>query len=126
MFNSKHELALQMRAAHDTSYPLHWDFSAAGGIDYGEDHKAAALRELKEELGIENEITFIGEDEFRSETKTDKLYLYKTIYDGPFNPDPDEVASVQIFSLEKIRKMIETGDKFHPEFLYLWRKGIIK
>lgn len=126
VFNDKKELALQLRAAHDKSYPLHWDFSAAGGIEENEDHKNAAIRELKEELGIEGEIEFIGEVLYQSGGETDNLYIYKTTYNGQFSPNPNEVERIQFFSMDKIKEMIESGEKFHPEFLYVWNKGIIE
>ena len=46
VFNSENNLALQLRAAHDDSYPGHWDFSAAGGIEAHETLVDAAIREL--------------------------------------------------------------------------------
>lgn len=38
---------------------------------------------------------------------------------------PKEVEKVQFFALEDIQKMINSGDKFHPEFVLSWEKGII-
>jgi len=52
VINSEHKLALQLRAAHDDSYPSHWDFSAAGGIELNEPPMLAAVRELYEEIGV--------------------------------------------------------------------------
>jgi isopentenyldiphosphate isomerase len=45
-------LLLQKRAAHKDSHPLHWDISAAGHIDAGEEALTAAIRETQEELGV--------------------------------------------------------------------------
>jgi len=56
VFNNKGELALQLRAAKDDSFPSHWDFSAGGGINAGEDNKLSAQREVKEELGIDAKV----------------------------------------------------------------------
>lgn len=126
VFNKKGELALQLRSAQDTSYPLHWDFSAAGGIDPGEDSKDAALRELFEELGIKAEVESIGEETYRDENAQDELYIYKAYHDGPFSPDFTEVKEVKFFRLDKIEDMLKSGAKFHPEFPFLWDKGIIK
>lgn len=131
VFNDKGELALQLRAASDDSFPSHWDFSAAGGIDPGEDSKLSAQRELKEELGIEAEVEFITKEHFRypawnpDVTREVDVFLYRAYHNGPFSPDPKEVEKVQFFKLEVIKEMIESGHKFQPELVLAWNKGII-
>ena len=130
VFNKNHELALQLRAAHDGSYPSHWDFSAAGGIEEGEEPATAAARELKEELGITAYISFVTEITCifptwgTNEPREDYVYLYKAEHDGEFFPDPNEVQEARFFSLEAIDSMIFRGEKFHPEFKMIWSKRI--
>ena len=131
VFNDDGELALQLRAAHDDSYPSHWDFSAGGGIDAGEDEKLSAERELREELGIEARVEFITEEHYKyqaldpSVSREIDLFIYRTQHNGPFHLDSAEVQKVQFFKLATIQKMIKSGDKFHPEFVLSWNKGII-
>ncbi len=131
VFNDKGELALQLRSAKDDSFPSHWDFSAGGGIDSGEDEKLAAEREIKEELGFNASVEFIVKEHFTypawvpSITREVDLLIYKTHHNGPFNPDPIEVDKVQFFKLDTIKEMIQSGQKFHPEFIYSWNKGIV-
>lgn len=125
VFNDNGELALQLRAAGDKDYPLHWDFSAAGGIEVGEDNKTAALRELQEEIGIHANIDFMAEESYSQGDTLAHLYIYQCKHNGPFQPNPEEVEEVRFFSLENIKKMIEKGEKFHPEFLLLWERGVI-
>lgn len=47
------EVLLQLRAAAKASYPERYDVSSAGHIPAGEGFVSSALRELREELGIE-------------------------------------------------------------------------
>ena len=49
------EILLQRRAPQKDSYPNMLDISAAGHLDAGEDAITGAMRELKEELGIDAE-----------------------------------------------------------------------
>lgn len=131
VFNDNGELALQLRASNDSSFPTHWHFSAGGGIDPGEDSKLAIERELREELGIDANVEFITEEHYTypawnpAVTREVDLFIYKCRHNGHFNPDQTEVERVEFFKLETIKKMIESGVKFHPEFTLSWNKGII-
>ena len=132
VWNDRGELALQLRAANDDSFPSHWDFSAGGGIDAGEDEKLFAERELQEELGINAKLEFIIEEHYTypawnpSITREVDLFIFKTFHNGPFSPDPKEVQRIEFFKLEKIREMIESSEKFHPELILSLEKEIIK
>lgn len=126
VFNDKNELALQLRAATDTSYPSHWDFSAAGGIKDGEDPLDAANRELEEEIGIHGKLEPVGEVSYVDERGEDYLYIYKMRHNGSFNLDPNEVDDERFFALAVIASMIQAGEKFHPEFIFVWNKGVIQ
>lgn len=125
VFNDKKELLLQLRGPTDKSYPLHWDFSAAGGIDPNENHRMAARRELQEELGIGGKLEYLGEELYSESHSSDRLYVYKTVHNDPFKPDLREISKIKFFALEEIEKMLKLGKKFHPEFPFLWNKGII-
>lgn len=52
-FNSKAEILLAQRSVYKTIYPLLWDISVAGHVDAGETVEQAAIRETKEEIGID-------------------------------------------------------------------------
>lgn len=52
VFDSKGRLLLQQRSGEKRIWPRKWDVSAAGGVSAGETTRAAAVRELEEELGI--------------------------------------------------------------------------
>jgi isopentenyldiphosphate isomerase len=54
---------LQQRSKTKLIYPLLWDVSVAGHIEAGETITAGALREIKEEIGLnlkENHLTKVG------------------------------------------------------------------
>jgi isopentenyldiphosphate isomerase len=57
------QVLVQKRAADKDSFPGCWDISSAGHIPAGDDWVASALRELKEELGVEarpEHLQFLG------------------------------------------------------------------
>jgi isopentenyldiphosphate isomerase len=122
IFNKKGDMLLQMRG--NVSYcPFHWSTSVGGHVKSGESCKDAALREYKEELGANSPIEFFSKDFFKGTGGPDKfLYTFKSVYDGPFNPDKKDVEKIGFFSIKGIEKMIKNGEKFHPELLFLLRK----
>ncbi len=130
VFNDKGELLLQMRAANDDSFPSHWSFSAGGGVESGEDAKLSAEREVKEELGVDAKAEFVREEHLTYPSWTpnvmreEDLSLYKTHHNGPFNLDTKEIEKVEFFALDTIKKMIASGEKFHPSFVLLYNKGV--
>ncbi len=61
--NSKNEIMLQYRSKKMENHPDCWDISVAGHISSGEDATTAALREIKEEIGLNlpvDELKMIG------------------------------------------------------------------
>lgn len=63
IINSKQQVLLQKRSANKRMWPNTWDVSSGGHVLAGEFGFQAAIREAKEELGIElskNDIIFIG------------------------------------------------------------------
>ena len=53
VFNRKGEIFLQKRSLKKDNHPGVWDSSTSGHVDSGEDYDTAAVRELREEIGLE-------------------------------------------------------------------------
>jgi isopentenyldiphosphate isomerase len=53
IFNQRGQVFLQKRSMQNDSFPGAWDSSASGHLDTGEDYDACAVRELREEIGLE-------------------------------------------------------------------------
>lgn len=63
IYNSRNQLLLQRRHPHKEIYPDTLDISAAGHLSAGDTPVQAAIRETKEELGLDispDELEFIG------------------------------------------------------------------
>lgn len=53
LINSKKEILIQKRQNNKIAYPNYWDISAAGHVSSGETGLEGAMKETREELGIE-------------------------------------------------------------------------
>ena len=91
----------------------------------GETSKEAAIREMEEEIGIKTNIDFKWKDLYINKEQAGHqkfLVTFTTTFEGPFKVSPIEVEKVEFFSLDQIQEMINQGEKFHPELLFLLEK----
>jgi isopentenyldiphosphate isomerase len=123
IFNDKGEMALQLRSNKCSFCPYHWSTTVGGHVQAGESYEEAALREYEEELGTKSKIEFFSKDDYQG-TGTPKKFVvsFKAKFNGQFNHDPEAVERVEFFSINKIKQMIDKGEKFHPELLFLLKK----
>ncbi|MBU1178514.1 NUDIX domain-containing protein [Patescibacteria group bacterium] len=123
IFNDKNKMALQLRSAKVSFCPQHWSTAVGGHVKSGESCQAAAIREYDEELGTKSELAEFSKDYYEAEETPSKfLITFKSIFNGPFDPDLAVVEKVSFFPMEKIKEMAENGEKFHPELLFLLNK----
>lgn len=100
--NSLGELLLHQRSANKTAYPLYWSGAAAGHLVSGESYRAAARRELREEIGVEVDLQFVGK--FYSDEDREWVGVFLGFYDGEVTVEPAEVARVERFSPERLNE----------------------
>lgn len=126
IFNDKGEMALQLRSDKVSFCPNHWSTTVGGHVQSGESYEEAALREYEEELGAKSSLEPVGKDVYAAKGVPEKfLMTFKTNFNGPFNPDPEAVSRVDFFTIDKIKKMIAEGEKFHPELLFVLKKHFL-
>jgi len=125
VFNSRGEVFLQKRSMTKDSSPGLWDSSASGHLDCGEDYDACALRELREEIGLD-----LGECPRRlfkvdacSDTGQEFIWIYQCESDGPFTLHPEEIERGEWFAPEEVgRWMCQRPQDFAPAFMLVWGK----
>lgn len=113
--NSKGEYLIAQRSANRTAFPLIWE-CVDGSVVKGEDSLQGALREAKEEVGVD----LLPEKGQVIFTKTRKIIdgkIYNDImdvwlfdYDGEVdlgNATTDEVAQVAWMNREQIKELFE-------------------
>jgi isopentenyldiphosphate isomerase len=109
IFNSRGEIFLQKRSMKKDCFPGAWDSSASGHLDAGESYDDGAARELREELGLKllRPLERLFKIDACPETGQEFVWVYRSVSEGPFTLQPEE---------------IESGDWFSPEELTHWIK----
>ncbi|MBN2458959.1 NUDIX domain-containing protein [Candidatus Woesearchaeota archaeon] len=123
IYNRKGELLLQKRSRNMFRYPLHWTSSVSGSVNQGEEPADAALRELKEELGIEakkEDVKLLFKKYVEHDIKH-VVYAYRMVVDEVKDISNQEVVEVRFFPIAKVREMIRSKDNISPFFTTLFK-----
>ncbi|MBN1142517.1 MAG: NUDIX domain-containing protein [Deltaproteobacteria bacterium] len=129
VFNKKGELLLQKRSPDKDIQPGRWDTSVGGHLALGEDYRAAAGRETREELGLENlALTYLYGSRIRNEIESENVATFMAVAEGPFAFDTREIETVRFWTATEIAIALGSGvftSHFEEEWRsYLrWRQG---
>jgi isopentenyl-diphosphate Delta-isomerase len=111
VFNRRGELFLQKRSLTKDCFPGKWDSSAAGHLDCGEEYDACAIREVREELGIE--LPSLPQRLFKiaacAETGQEFVWVYACEHEGPFSLHPEEIEGGEWVEAERLHRWIRTA-----------------
>lgn len=113
---------LQKRSIH-ISKPGKLDKAVGGHVDEGETYKQAAVRELKEEIGlVDLELTEIVTS-FRTSEFFQAVYKATVPRTTIINFDPQEIESMLWMSTSEIDAHVQAapGD-FTPSFVEIWER----
>jgi isopentenyldiphosphate isomerase len=110
VLDSTGRLYLQRRALSKDTNPGRWDTSVGGHVAADEPVADALAREAREELGIEAAaarplFAYLYRNRFESEY----AHCFSLEYDGPFRPDPGEIAEGRFFTFAEVEAMVGTG-----------------
>lgn len=138
--NDKGELLLQKRSAHKDSNPGCYDISSAGHISSGDEVLPSAVREAKEELGVnisEADLMPLGvhrnfsKKEFYGHPFLDNEYSYvflcrKSIDINTLHLQKEEVESVKWMNIDEVIQHVKNNDIshcIHLEELYMIKES---
>lgn len=123
VFNKRKELFLQKRSRLKDNHPGVWDSSAAGHLNAGEGYESTAVRELAEELGIQDaEVQEVARVSACENTGWEHVRLYLSRYDGALRYPCSEIETGQWFSMDEIRVWVSARPQdFASGFLECWK-----
>jgi len=117
IFNRAGELFLQKRSIWKDRNPAVWDSSAAGHVDAGETYLEAAVREVREEIGVDCELEKIGKLPCMEENGWEFIEVFRGQHEGPFKLAPLEVEAGAFFPLNQVREWLaRSPEEFSPVF----------
>ncbi len=104
VFNSDGEILLQKRNKNKDIQPGKWDTAVGGHLDIGEDYQSGARREMNEELGIDKDLPleFLFNLQIRNDIESENVRVFKTLYDGEFNFQIEEIDEVKFWSVDEL------------------------
>jgi isopentenyldiphosphate isomerase len=125
VFNVAGLVFLQKRSLRKDRQPGVWDSSASGHVDSREDYDTCAVRELREEIGLQLNAAPKRLFKLAASAETDKehVWVYRCEAEGPFRLDPDEIERGGWFAPEEVtRWMAERPQDFASALLVIWQK----
>ena len=130
--NRADQVLLQRRSLSDDWLPGKWTVSCSGHIKAREPPEQAAVRELKEELGIEENPRFlfkkllpsISWSEF---SEFEVAYAFESVTDQKVRINRDEVEEVKFVAKDEFYDMIQKNtEEFTPDAIILLQKYLQK
>ncbi len=127
LFTTDEKILLQKRAATKKVFPNLWDISVAGHIAAGEEIEKAAIREVKEEIGLnllENELIKIGTRKHEvshsngiQDNEFHQVFIAKLAVDlKELSIQEEEVAELKLFDLDILKNTKNLENVLLPRF----------
>lgn len=112
VFNGKGQMLIQQRAGDRPSHPNKWDFSVGGSVVSGETSSQGATRELKEELGLNMDLSNILPNfTINFEKGFNDFYIIDyDIDEKEINFQREEVQAVKWADKNEIISLIRSGE----------------
>ncbi len=126
LFDDEGRMLLQKRAADKYHCPRLWTNACCSHPAPGESIADAVKRRVKQELGIEPELTPQFKFTYRAQLENDLVeheidHVFFGDWEGKVKPNPLEVMDTRWLSIAELDKEIaETSEKFTPWLLICW------
>jgi isopentenyldiphosphate isomerase len=125
VFDAGGRVFLQKRSMLKDLSPGLWDSSCSGHLDAGEDYDEAAVRELREEIGVDLTGGTAPARWFRidacAETGWEFVWVYRLRHGGPIVVDALEIQYGEWVPLAEVTaRVARDPDNYCPSFKLIW------
>lgn len=107
VFNNDGRVLLQKRSMKKDSNPGKWSNATGGHVGKDETYDAAARREVKEELKINELPLFIKKLHIKDPAHNTMTQLYTINSNGPFEINPEETDEIKFFTEEELKDIYD-------------------
>ncbi len=126
IFNSKGEFLMQKRNPNKYHSGGLWSNTCCSHPNDGESIMEAAHRRLKEEIGINADLTEIYTHHYRHQFDNDLVeneidHVLTGIHEGPFQPDPLETTELKWMTYDELKKLAEKN----PHEFTVWYRQLV-
>src|SRR4030065_268356 len=108
--NSQNQMLFQKRSQTKDLYAGMWSPACAGHVTYGETYQEAAVKELKEELGLTGQLFYVTNILVKTPQETEYCQIYMCKTPDEIKIDPTEIESIQWVEIPAIGQFV----KDHP------------
>lgn len=131
VLNDNNEVLLQKRSANKKHFPNKWTVLSGHVEDFDESFEAAAVRELKEEIGLNvniSELKYLAENEVIKEDNSKHITKYYSIISNKKEDEyiiqTEELSEVKWYLCNDFINMMENNDErlvFSPKILEVFK-----
>lgn len=122
--NSQNQVFVQLRSLSKDNNPGLWDTSAAGHVDAGESYLACAVREIKEELGIdivESDLSLMQQRPATASNGYEFQHIYCVTSDAGITLQSEEVSDGKWLDRQTLSGWLAAEpDLFTEDFKDIW------
>jgi isopentenyl-diphosphate delta-isomerase type 1 len=114
LLNSRTQIFLQRRSRRDAWYPSYWTASCSGHVKSGETYQSAAIRELKEELGLHSNPVelfkfLMPKLKYREFIEWEYMCVIEMCSDEPITLNLDEIEEGKFVAVQELKNMISNN-----------------
>jgi isopentenyl-diphosphate Delta-isomerase len=106
VFNHKGEILVGLRSPSKKIYPNLWDSGVAGHISSGESERETAIREMKEEIGVDVDPQYFDNIRVNTAEVDEFIFIFIIRFNGPF--EANEAVELKFVSVSQAKKLNST------------------